>query len=480
MLALLDPISREAWDFEKAAHLLNRAGFGGTLEDAEQLMRSSPQRAVDKLVDFQRIKQNVEPPAWVGPDSDNRQEFRRMRMLPEEERKMMGREFRQEQRERMRKLRRWWIDRMVNSSRPLEEKLTLFWHGHFATSVQKVKATYAMYRQNETFRTYAAGNWKTLLLEASKEPAMLIYLDNARSRKDAPNENFARELMELFTLGEGHYTEQDVKEAARAMTGWSMNRERIAFQSRPFMHDRGRKKFMGRTGNYDGTDIIEIILKQKQASEFICRKLWEFFAYSDPEPEVVAGLAYLLRRKNYEFRPVLKTMFKSKAFYSGRALRMQIKSPVQWLVGVLMCGDIDTPASPQVTRGLEQLGQLLFAPPNVKGWDGGYAWITAANLVHRYNLAGTLLHGNGRGRGPMRWRANPADDEFMLPHEHRTSRAAALEHLVRRVFRGPLREKDRLAMHDYVRSLPAPKKWGGGQVRDLVHFMMSTPAYQLA
>jgi uncharacterized protein (DUF1800 family) len=477
MLALLEPISREVWDFEKAAHLLNRAGFGGTLEDAEQLAHLSPQRAVDHFVNFQESEFLL--PAWIGPGSDKRKQFGRMRMLPEDERKAMGRQFRQEQREHMQELRRWWIDRMVKTPNPLEEKLTLFWHGHFATSVRKVKAAYAMFRQNETFRKHAAGNWRTLLLEASKEPAMLIYLDNARSRQDAPNENFARELMELFTLGEGHYSEQDIKQAARALTGWSMYRDRFAFRFRRPAHDAGRKTFMGHTGKFDGTDIIEIILKQKQASKFICRRLWEFFAYSEPEPEVVTGLAYLLRRKNYEFRPVLKTMFRSKAFYSERAIRMQIKSPTQWLVGVLKCGNIDIPAAQRLTRGLEQLGQLLFAPPNVKGWDGGYAWVTAASLIQRYNLAGMLLHGSGRGRGPMGWRADPADDRLMLPRQHRESRTAAMEHLVRRVFLGEIREKDRTALSDYMKGLPAPRTWGATHVRDLVHFMMSTPAYQL-
>ena len=477
MLTLLDPISPEAWDFGKAAHLLNRAGFGGALEDAEQLARLSPQRAVERFVNFEETAFPL--PDWIGPDSDKRKQIGRMRMLPEDERKAIGREFRQEQREHMGGLRQWWINRMVKTPNPLEEKLTLFWHGHFATSIRKVKAAYAMYRQNETFRTHAAGNWRTLLLEASKEPAMLIYLDNARSRKDAPNENFGRELMELFTLGEGHYSERDIKEAARALTGWSMHRDRFAFRFRRPAHDAGRKTFMGRTGNFDGTDIIDIILKQKQASKFICRKLWEFFAYSEPEPEVVTGLAYLLRRRNYELKPVLKTMFKSKAFYSERAIRTQIKSPTQWLVGVLKCGDIDVPSARGLTRGLEQLGQILFAPPNVKGWDGGYAWITAASLVHRYNLAGMLLHGSGRGRGPMRWLTDAADDGLMLPGEHRSSRTIAMEHLVRRVYLGEIREKDRAALYEYMRGLPAPRALGATHVRDLVHFMMSTPAYQL-
>ena len=176
---------------------------------------------------------------------------------------------------------------MRSSPRPLEEKLTLFWHGHFATSVEKVKSTYRLYLQNETLRKHASGSWEELIVSVSKDPAMLLYLDGAESRKQAPNENYARELMELFTLGEGHYSEEDIKEAARAFTGWTINRQTFSIRNVQANHDAGCKTFMGKTGTFDGHDIIRIIMEQPQSAEYICTNLWSFFAYPNPQPELV-------------------------------------------------------------------------------------------------------------------------------------------------------------------------------------------------
>ena len=480
-MGLLRPITRGKWDRYTAAHLLNRAGFGGTPEEIAKLAGMSPHRAVDALVDYHNVRETLTPPSWIGPDSDLRPRFREMQMMQDADRRAKRQVAQRVMRQHLGQLRRWWIRQMVETQRPLQEKLTLFWHGHFATSFQKVKSTYSMYRQNQTFREHAVGNWRSLLLEASKEPAMLLYLDNAKSRKRAPNENFARELMELFTLGEGHYSEQDIKESARALTGWSLDRERFKFMFRPGIHDRGLKQFMGRSGNFKGDDIIDIILAQKQSALFISRKLWEYFVYPNPESETVEALAAVLRGNNFEFKPLLKTMFKSEAFYSEKAIRTQIKSPVHWLVSTLKVGALDVPAPRIVSHGLESLGQDLFNPPNVKGWDGGYTWITAASLVQRYRYAGNLLHGRfGGRRNARKMGQSPADADRILPGDKRSSVDEALDYLMWRVYQGHLRKSDIEALRAYAAESGHPDKWTDRGVRDVVQFMMSTPAYQVA
>ena len=184
--------------------------------------------------------------------------------------------------QRLMELRGWWLNRMAKGPRPFQEKMVLFWHGHFATSFEKVRNAYYMWRQNELFRRLATGNWLELLTMAGKDPAMLIWLDQAQSRREHPNENFAREVMELFSLGEGHYTEKDVTEGARALTGWSLDRLNEEFIYRPFFHDNGIKTFLGRTGNLNGDDVMAQIVAQPQAARFITAKLWNYFAGQPP------------------------------------------------------------------------------------------------------------------------------------------------------------------------------------------------------
>lgn len=380
-------------------------------------------------------------------------------------------------------LRGWWLNRMLTTPHPLLEKLTLFWHGHFATSIEKVRLPFAMYQQNQTLRSCATGNWETMLQAISKDPAMLIYLDNAQSNRQQPNENFARELMELFTLGEGHYTEDDVKAAAKAFTGWSIERDRMEFIYRRSLHDNGKKKFMGKSGNLDGDDIIRQILKHPDAAPFICSKIWSFFAYENPERGVVADLARVLVQNRFEWKPVLYTMFTSEAFYSARALRTQIKSPVQWLVSTCRYLDISMPEPEVASVICEMLGQNLFAPPSVKGWDGGYTWITTASLIERYNLAGVLVKGSGRRSRNRLPRAlvyeNRADLAKIIPRDTVSSNDDAVKSLLWRFFHGPLRDKDIATLRKHFQHLPDYTEWTGDDVRNLIHLLMSTPLYQL-
>jgi uncharacterized protein (DUF1800 family) len=515
----LNEITKSDWTIARAAHLLNRAGFGGSPAEIKKLYGMGPIGAVDYLVDYESTEAGVEPPAFARepiPDLPNRRE---MRDADEEERRAMQRKRRRSNQAWINQLRGWWFERMRTSPRPLEEKLTLFWHGHFATSFEKVKSAHAMYRQNATFRKNAAGSFENLVVEVSKDPAMLLYLDGARSKKKSPNENYARELMELFTLGEGNYSEEDIAEAARAFTGWTVNRKTRTFRKDSRNHDGGVKDFMGQSGRFDGEDIIRVILEHPAAAEFMSRKLWEFFAYFDPEREIVSELAAKLRGSGYELRPVLKSMFKSEAFYSTRAGRTQIKSPVQWLIGSLKVLDSPLPDPGLCTYMAASLGQTLFEPPNVKGWEGGSAWITTANLLHRYNLASVLVEGGdsvkevfgdrglgGREMGRM-FMQEPMMDmddaelrknrrremrkrraaisrpvmkpDIVLPEEARESRDTARKHLQWRLFQSDLRPKDVAAFDRFFTDLPEPDAWSDQDIRAVVHAMMSTPQYQL-
>jgi uncharacterized protein (DUF1800 family) len=272
--------------------------------------------------------------------------------------------------------------------------MVLFWHGHFATSVVKVRDAYLMWRQNELFRRLATSNWLELLVQVGKDPAMLLWLDQAQSRRQHPNENFAREVMELFALGEGHYTEKDITEGARALTGWSYDRATQLFVERPFLHDPGEKTIFGKTGPFKGEDFLQLIVAQPQAARFITAKLWNFFAGEEPGPELLTALAAEFRAGGNRFKPWLRAVLLSEEFYNPRVVGNQVKSPVQWLVGSVRLLERQLPP-PMVCLGLTRnLGQELFAPPNVKGWDGGLSWITTNTLLARYNEAATLVAGD--------------------------------------------------------------------------------------
>lgn len=259
-----------------------------------------------------------------------------------------------------------------------------------------MKSSQATYHLNKVFRENASGNFKALTIAVGQSPSMLEYLDNRKSTAEHPNENWARELMELFTLGKGNYTEDDIKNSARAFTGWTTSNGGFGYQTDK--HDRGIKSFMGRSGEFDGWQIIDIIFEQPAAAMFIANKLWTYFAYENPEPEIVETLAQTLRAANYELRPVLRQMFTSEAFYSDRARGTQVKSPAQLVVQ--LCEDLNLEEAPYglLTRATKSLGQDLFYPPNVKGWDGNREWINANTLLLRYNLPLQLAKGTNAAK----------------------------------------------------------------------------------
>src|SRR5437867_3338138 len=313
---MLKPLPSTRWDFTTAAHLLNRAGFCGTPAEIEKFVALGPEQSVSHFVDYEKIQDNTRDPDWAKPDPDRVERFMAARSAPEEERKKMQRQEQQTQRQHMLELKRWWLERMASEPRPSQEKMVLFWHGHFATSMEKVRDAYLMWRQNELFRRQATGNWLELLIDVAKDPAMLLWLDQAQSRKEHPNENFAREVMELFTLGEGQYTELDVTEAARALTGWSFDRMDQQFVYRPRMHDEGIKTVLGQAGNWKGEDVLEFIVRQPEADRFIAAKLWTFFASENLSAELLTALASEFRHAGQNFKPLLRRIFLSEEFYA--------------------------------------------------------------------------------------------------------------------------------------------------------------------
>ena len=268
--------------------------------------------------------------------------------------------------------------------------MTLFWHGHFATGADKVMDARAMFRQNQLLRKHSLGLYEPFVKQISRDVAMLIYLDSEENRKTRPNENYARELMELFCLGPGNYTERDIKEVAKCFTGWEVQRSRFGFNEH--QHDKSTKSFLGANGNFDGNDAIEVVLKQPAASQFIAKKLIRFFVFDDEEitDQFAAPIANQLRDSNFNIRDAVKTILSSNVFFSDVAIAKKIKSPVELAVGFLRFFDASTNIN-QLGQHLAAIGQLPLYPPNVKGWVGGRSWINASTILARANLITGIL-----------------------------------------------------------------------------------------
>jgi len=316
----------------------------------------------------------------------------------------------------MGQFQQWWLRRLIETPRPLEEKMTLFWHGHFATGYRAIEDSYHMFLQNQLFRSKAVGSFRELVHGIVHDPAMLRYLNNNQNRRQKPNENLARELMELFTLGEGNaYTEHDIKEGARALTGYTYDDDEFVF--RPRVHDSAEKTILGRTGNWDGDAFVEIILRQRFVSEYICLKLYRFFVNDLPDgpgktaTDFLKKLSRKFRDGEYQLKPVLRTVFMSQHFYDEANVTAQIKSPTQLIVQTVR--SLRTPS--RSLRGLlsaaDLMGQNLGYPPSVKGWDGGRVWINTSTLFVRQNLVIYLL--TGRRPDSYPWEADGSSYDAM-------------------------------------------------------------------
>ncbi len=382
----LDPLPAAEWTPAAAGHLLRRAGFGGSPEEVRALHALGLEGALDALLGWEgQGDAEIEGPGITVTTQPGRDMM--MSLVTREDRQQMVREHRRKDAMQLMRVREWWVQSMIRTRFPLRERLVLFWHGHFTSGYRDVRNSYHMYVQNTLFRRHAAGSFRALLHDVSKDPAMLEYLDNNRNRKEHPNENYAREVMELFTLGTGNYTEDDIKELARGLTGWTFEGNRFEFHERA--HDDGSKAFLGRRGRFGGAEMLDIILEQPAASRYLAGRLWAYFAAGDADPEVLEGLAKTLREGDWQLAPALKQLFRSRAFFATAGQR--IKSPVELIVGLYRTTGLESKGAFGLSLAAQALGQALMDPPNVKGWPGGRDWITTSLLFSRYNVASAIV-----------------------------------------------------------------------------------------
>jgi uncharacterized protein (DUF1800 family) len=463
------PTDAEPFDRVKAAHLLNRAGFGGTAEEIDKVLKLGPAAAVDMLLDFK--DKSAEEQGSDVPDlsaiKDVGGSFAEIRKKyqgkSEEEKKELRRMVMQANREAIQATLHWWLKRMAFGPHPLQEKLTLFWHGHFVTSDKDERSASAMWKQNELLRKDSVGNFRQFVRDISRDPAMLDYLNNTQNRKAHPNENYARELMELFTLGIGNYTETDVKEGARCFTGWAHDGDDYVF--RKFDHDTGVKHLLGMSGNFNGDDAIDVILSQKAAARFIGTKLFAYFAYEEIDEKLGDAIGNEFREAKYELRPLVKMILTSKAFYSPEAIGSQIKCPIQLILGTVRMMDLNTPLERGVLAALNQMGQMPFSPPNVRGWPGGRMWINTSTLFVRYNSAMRLIDSPAS-------RPNAGRLVDQCPAEDAVS---IVDYWLDRLVQRPVADEKKTVL---VAALGAsPKR--EDSIRKMLQLLVSMPEYQL-
>jgi uncharacterized protein (DUF1800 family) len=371
------------WDARAAEHLLNRAGFGARPAEIEQALELGREALVERLL-TQRA--DVEPPFFeriieLTP--------REREALSEEGRKQAKTQYREKERRQPIEYAAWWLRRMQSGEDPLLERMTLFWHGFFTTSIEDVKRSYLVLQQNQFLREHALGSYAELLRGIAKDPAMLVYLDNNNNRQGNPNENFARELMELYSLGVGNYSEDDVKNAARALTGRGTNL-RGDYEFRRKQHDAGEKTILGVQGALDGDRLVEILLAQPACARWVAKKLITYFEGVEPSPERLEEYARFLRQGDYAIQPFLRKLFLDPAFYRDEIVGARVLGPIEFMVSTARRAGIEAP--PLVLgAGATLLGQRMFAPPSVKGWEEGPAWITTSTMMQRGNLAGLML-----------------------------------------------------------------------------------------
>ena len=357
------PDNTRPWSRRLVSHAWRRAGFGATSAEITASLKLSPVELAEQ---------------WVAGGVDEREaEFESLARTAVATNNIEN-------------LAGGWLYRMLHTRNPLLEKMTLFWHGHFATGNEKVENAGLMHGQHSLLRQHALGDFKQLAHGIAKDPAMLIYLDSESNRKAHPNENFARELMELFVLGEGNYTENDVRELARCFTGWELRRDRFRFNR--YQYDRGEKSVLSESGAFTGEQGVDIVLKSPAGPRFIVRKLLRFFVAEEPElpDRCIEPLAVQLRDADWDMSIVMRTILSSRMFYSDQAIGRRVRSPVELVVGLLRSLEGSANVS-QLGNPLGRIGQKLFFPPNVKGWDGGRTWINSSTLLGRANLVHDLL-----------------------------------------------------------------------------------------
>lgn len=364
---------------QKIQHLYWRAGFGLSPIEFQKKKKQPLNKVIKDLFKAAKKIQPVQMPSYKMPSWAS---FKAM-SKPERQKK------RKEMQQLTPEINLNWVRQMTSDNYScLQEKMTLFWHGHFACESKRFDHAA---NQINTIRQYALGNFRDLVLAISKDASMILYLNNQQNRKNKPNENYARELMELFTIGRGNYTEQDVKEAARAFTGWFSDQETGTFKFNERQHDAGSKTFMGKTGNWNGDDIVDLILDRKETATFLATKVYRYFVNEKVDAENVALLAKVLYQSNYNIETMMQTLFESDWFYAKENVGVKIKSPVELLVGMGKVLNLQFGNAKSVLFPQNYLGQMLFRPPNVAGWPGGKTWIDNSTLMLRMNFAAVVF-----------------------------------------------------------------------------------------
>jgi len=364
---------------QKIQHLYWRAGFGLSPSEFQQKRKQPLDKIIKDLFKAAKKIQPVRMPYYNIPSGTA------FKAMSKTERLKKTKEIQKLTPE----VNLNWVRQMTSTKYScLQEKMTLFWHGHFACESKRFD--YAA-RQINTIRQYALGNFRDLVLAISKDTSMILYLNNQQNRKNKPNENYARELMELFTIGRGNYTEQDVKEAARAFTGWFADRATGEFKFTERQHDGGSKVFMGKTGNWNGDDIIDIILDRKETATFLATKVYRYFVNEKINDKQVALLAKVLYQSNYNVETMMQTLFDSDWFYAKQNVGVKIKSPIELLVGMGKVLNLQFGNAKSVLFPQNYLGQMLLRPPNVAGWAGGKTWIDNSTLMLRMNFAAVVF-----------------------------------------------------------------------------------------
>lgn len=373
---LLDP--------DDARHLLVRTGFAPTAADVAPYVGLARGEAVARVLASARDEASTPLPAWTADAPATRAQ--RAAWTPDQRR--------DEQRQRGQhydELRAWWLREMLVTPSPVTERMTLFWHNHFTSGQDKVQDPQLMAAQNALLRRNALGNFNALLHAVAKDPAMLLYLDGASNRKGKPNENFAREVMELFTLGEGQYTQRDVAEAARAYTGWGVDPDTWHYVWRPGQHDDGEKTVLGQSGTFDGDEVLDILLGEPQTAHFIATKLWREFVSDTPDEDELQAVAQQFRASGYDIKAGMRALLVTPAFWDERNRGVLVSSPVEFVVGTVRRFDVAYGDTMLFARTASSLGETLFYPPNVKGWPGGATWVNSSTLLARKQFVEQLF-----------------------------------------------------------------------------------------
>jgi hypothetical protein len=474
----LKPLADSAWDYAKARHLLVRAGFGGTPDEVAKLQAMGLHRAVGYFVHFK----NLPAPeiAFVAHPKERPENYESV--LSGDEQRRLQQQRVAKDREQIQNMRVWWLRRMIESPRPLEEKLTLFWHGQIPAQYSDVGDSYYMYLQNELFRANAAGNFSTLLHGIAHDAAMLKYLNNDTNVKGRANENLAREIMELFSMGRDQgYSEIDIRQGARALTGYTYDAQTGQFRFISDRHDTDPKTIFGKAGNWCGDDFVRLILETPYPAKFVARQMFAFFAHDEPSIDTIEALANVLRLNNYELAPMLENLFLSEEFYSARAMTTQIKGPVQLVVGLHRDLGLKNADYGYLTAALREMGQDLFEPPSVFGWQSGRAWISTSRAFARYNALAEIV-----ANRPRAGRTGVDVVGTVLAGKTFQNHGEVVDYLLKCAWNVPVSENKRQALIEFLKPLPQPGQWMtnpgpvNARLTQLLVMLMCSPEYQLS